>query len=493
MIKYFRHLACLFLFIFPSLVQAEGLTIVDVETKNAPDISVYFDIRQGDGLVVTGITEDDCQLEIDNKKPELLSSNIKSFYEGDRGVGILFIFPIAKNYSEESFAIRSNLVTLIQKLDRRIDRINAIPYDNTATPVGWSSGGEGKLAKAVSEMNTSDVLEPNLFASFTPALAALESLQGVTQKYIVIISDAEGAIVGDTARANRLLTEFVEELKKKQIKPIVVAYSPDGKAAMTNAHYLQRIANNAGGTSYLVYDTAKFQAVLLSDVFDDIYKRYIYEARIDLSKDFWLDEGRYNLQLTVKTNQGDNKAGSKISWPKLSKSRLWLWLTLGGVGFVALIVILVLVFRRKPEEEIIVDEGPEEVLCATCAKPIPSKLFGYHGEFCLSGGLPDCPYYQMPDQGKIQITKGPMADTTFFIKQEITTIGSYPENNVYLNDKAVSRKHAAIKADEGKRYEIRDFGSANGTYVNDERVERKFLKNGDLIRFGSVETVFKLK
>ncbi|MFA5624290.1 MAG: FHA domain-containing protein [Bradymonadales bacterium] len=493
MLRCLRNFVLLVLLFTPVVALADGLTIVDVDTKSAPDISVYFDLRQSDGMVVTGITTEDCTLEINNMQPELISPNIKSFYEGDRGVGILFIFPVAKNYSEESFAIRSNLVTLIQKLDRRIDRINAIPYDNTATPVGWSSGGDGKLAKAVSEMNTSDVLEPNLFASFTPALAALESLQGVTQKYVVIISDAEGAIVGDPTRANRLITEFVEELKKKQIKPIVVAYSPDGKAAMTNAHLLQRIANNAGGTSYLVYDTAKFQAVLLSDVFDDIYKRYILEAEVDLKKDFWLDEGRYNLQLTVRTNQGDVKAGSKISWPKLSKSRLWLWITLGSVGGVILIVVLVLVFRRREEEEVIIDHGPEEMHCATCGKVIPEKLFGFNGEFCLSGGLPDCPYYQMPDQGKIQITKGIMADTTFFIKQEITTIGSYPENNVYLNDKAVSRKHAAIKADEGKRYEIRDFGSANGTYVNDERIERKFLRNGDIIRFGSVETVFKLK
>ncbi len=75
----------------------------------------------------------------------------------------------------------------------------------------------------------------------------------------------------------------------------------------------------------------------------------------------------------------------------------------------------------------------------------------------------------------------------------MTTIGSYPENDIYLADKSVSRKHAAIKTDEGKRYEIRDFGSSNGLYINNEKTERKFLKDGDLIRFGTVETVFKLK
>ena len=86
-----------------------------------------------------------------------------------------------------------------------------------------------------------------------------------------------------------------------------------------------------------------------------------------------------------------------------------------------------------------------------------------------------------------------MADTTFFIKKDMTTIGSYAENDIYLADKSVSRKHAAIKADEGMRYEIRDFGSSNGVYINNEKIERKFLRDGDLIRFGTVETVFKLK
>ena len=160
-----------------------------------------------------------------------------------------------------------------------------------------------------------------------------------------------------------------------------------------------------------------------------------------------------------------------------------------GIAIAAFIIVR----RRDEEEEEFVDEGPQEVCCANCGKVIPKQLFGFNGEFCLSGGLPDCPYYQMPDRGKIQITRGPMADTTFFIKKDLTTIGAYPENDIYLADKSVSRKHAAIKTDEGKRYEIRDFGSSNGLYINNEKVDRKFLRDGDLIRFGTVETVFKLK
>ena len=86
-----------------------------------------------------------------------------------------------------------------------------------------------------------------------------------------------------------------------------------------------------------------------------------------------------------------------------------------------------------------------------------------------------------------------MADTTFFIKKEVTTIGSNADNDIYLSDKSVSRKHAAIKADDGMRYEIRDFGSSNGIYINGEKIDRKFLKDGDIIRFGMIETVCRLK
>lgn len=491
-------LACL---IIPSWAWANNLDIIDVETPLAhtptaeAKVSVYFDYRQGENnMAITGINADNCSINIDGKKPEVLHSEIRNFTEGTRGVGILFIFPIAKNYSEESFAIRSTLTTLVQLMNRPIDMVNAIPYDLAGSPLGWSKASEGSLSRQIGELQTTDVLEPNLFASFQPAISVLENLQNVSQKYVVIISDAEGAIVGERDRATQLIGSFTDQLKKSNIKPIVVGYSPDGAAAMTNVDLIKRIATNTGGAYFRAENLSMFQKVIQSDVYNYIFKQYIYEATLKMDGSNYLEPGKYNLQLVVKTSNSEDKSAVKITWPELDKNYTWLWVTLGLLLFAGIgVFTFIAIRRRNQDDEDFIAEEPQEVCCATCGRPIPQQLFGFKGEFCLSGGLPDCPYYQMPDKGKIQITRGVMADTTFFIKKDVTTIGSNVDNDVYLADKSVSRKHAAIKTDEGKRYEIRDFGSANGIYINNEKIERKFLKDGDLIRFGTVETVFKLK
>ena len=71
-----------------------------------------------------------------------------------------------------------------------------------------------------------------------------------------------------------------------------------------------------------------------------------------------------------------------------------------------------------------------------------------------------------------------------------TNIGRSPDNQVVLDDPTVSRNHAWIKV-EGEEFLVFDVGSANGTFVNDERVETPTpLENGDVVRFGTVELVF---
>jgi VWFA-related protein len=81
-------------------------------------------------------------------------------------------------------------------------------------------------------------------------------------------------------------------------------------------------------------------------------------------------------------------------------------------------------------------------------------------------------------------------DRKFDIKGRIN-VGRARENQIVLDDPTVSRNHAWIKA-EGQEFLIFDVGSANGTFVNDERVEEpRPLEDGDVVRFGEAAFVFK--
>jgi pSer/pThr/pTyr-binding forkhead associated (FHA) protein len=65
---------------------------------------------------------------------------------------------------------------------------------------------------------------------------------------------------------------------------------------------------------------------------------------------------------------------------------------------------------------------------------------------------------------------------------------------VQIDDTAVSTNHAEIvieESDEGKQvYVIRDIGSTNGTFLNEQKVERQPLRHKDIIRVGWNNFVF---
>ena len=71
------------------------------------------------------------------------------------------------------------------------------------------------------------------------------------------------------------------------------------------------------------------------------------------------------------------------------------------------------------------------------------------------------------------------------LDQELLTIGRKSGNTIVLaEDLKVSRHHANIVRQDD-HYVVQDVGSANGTFLNDERLtEPKPLKDGDVIQLG---------
>jgi pSer/pThr/pTyr-binding forkhead associated (FHA) protein len=75
------------------------------------------------------------------------------------------------------------------------------------------------------------------------------------------------------------------------------------------------------------------------------------------------------------------------------------------------------------------------------------------------------------------------------LTEEKTTIGRLPDNTIQIDDGSVSSHHAELIL-EGERYHLHDLGSTNGTTVNGETITDAILRNGDEVRFGTVQTVF---
>lgn len=112
---------------------------------------------------------------------------------------------------------------------------------------------------------------------------------------------------------------------------------------------------------------------------------------------------------------------------------------------------------------------------------------------CRNVMMPDwprCMFCGWVPLARLEFMLGPLAGHVIELRDEVTTVGSVAGNTVVLADPAVSRKHAGIRRVEGG-YELADFGSTNGVYVNGHRMPKKLLAGGDVIRVGNSELVFR--
>ena len=75
------------------------------------------------------------------------------------------------------------------------------------------------------------------------------------------------------------------------------------------------------------------------------------------------------------------------------------------------------------------------------------------------------------------------------LKKTSLSIGRSPGNDVVIDNLAVSGHHARLSIDED-HYVIEDMNSLNGTFLNNQRIRRSTLKDGDEIVIGKHSLVY---
>ena len=87
---------------------------------------------------------------------------------------------------------------------------------------------------------------------------------------------------------------------------------------------------------------------------------------------------------------------------------------------------------------------------------------------------------------KLHIVSPGAIATTIELTDKLVTIGRTDENTIRIQDTNVSSRHGILVRD-GEEYQLHDFNSTNGTFVNGEKIMAVKLKDGASIRLGSVE------
>jgi VWFA-related protein len=94
------------------------------------------------------------------------------------------------------------------------------------------------------------------------------------------------------------------------------------------------------------------------------------------------------------------------------------------------------------------------------------------------------------DAGRLVFVGGPRAGEVVPLQPSKTRIGALPDNDIVIPLDTISRYHVAIHV-KGRRAEIEDLNSRNGTYVNGNPVRTATLQPGDKIRLADVDLVYE--
>lgn len=146
-----------------------------------------------------------------------------------------------------------------------------------------------------------------------------------------------------------------------------------------------------------------------------------------------------NPPIQIVTKQADNQA-----------INLWLWYGLPAAFIIIIIFILITLFllwNRRPETKIISDSNYK-------------------------------PYaYLIADDG---------SETRYPITRTIWRIGRSKDNELTLNDTSLSRRHAEIHRNSNGTFDIIDMNSMNGVYINNEKIGKAELHEGDVLEIGDI-------
>ncbi len=90
---------------------------------------------------------------------------------------------------------------------------------------------------------------------------------------------------------------------------------------------------------------------------------------------------------------------------------------------------------------------------------------------------------------RLIVIDGPGKGQNYVLGAAVFTIGRQEANDLQILEAAVSRRHCEIHR-QGDEYELRDVGSARGTFVNNVPVGRRTLAHGDFLQISTTSLVY---
>ncbi len=330
----------------------------------------------------------------------------------------------AGRLSGESLAVVRGAVTVLARGLSPGDRLRVVAAGTKPRAREAPAGGAAKLAAGLGDLR--DDGTPRLYDAIWDAVR--EAAHRPAGHGAVVVVVTRGV---DAESAHGPLDLIALARGPERLTPILVAQLGDAGAA-AESERLARLATHAAGAVVAVTSTAG-----LSPALDLLVRRGLDHWVLTFRDPGWKrDQPRHQLSLVVERDGVRRTLDAEYSTAEALAAPWW---RSPGLGLGLLILLLaglaaLLASRRRQLGLLVHDQDADD--------GVWYEIFGYP-----------------------------------------VTLGAAQGNDIVIADGHVSRNHAVLER-RGRTVELVDLNSENGTRVNDERVTRRVLADGDRVSLG---------
>jgi len=479
-------------FLSSSLAVAQDLRITSIDSSRYPEIRV--------SVLYTGKTKfDPKELQI-SQSGQPIAYEIKESSPGSANVAgrsLFFLIEASGNtYGKALKDMREGLSSSIDNLDVQ-DLVNVAWFGSTEADS--VNGGFTLLHERF------DSRHDNLKNDLIGKISAKQDTAHRVDLYKNILAALD-------------YVASQPDLPKNRLFVVLSTGKNNSKSTISSSECVNR-AKELGipvyAVTYLPSDTAYAAGMMMNRVCIRTNGKNVHaRSQIDIINalaDFfsipspaYMSESAYDLVFQVQPENGINHSGIELNFRGAREIftvsdgsstslipedyKLYLWISIGILGLVVVIMILVNVISGRGKTQS--NAEPVELPSAPIQEPRPLFVKGaVQAPVKPAPSAVEPPVEPKPGQPVVLVSMDGRTATYPLSKAE-TTIGRHENNDICLAEQTVTGKHAIIHL-KGKEISITDLGSTNGTFVNGERIRNKQIVHGDKIRLGNVELTLK--
>lgn len=466
-----------------------NLKIIDVDTTSFPSIKVNFTVYGDKALMIKDLSVQNVIPHDGEKKIDNFKLNIIDWPEKLR---LCVLLDVSGSMRGEKFESAKNSFNELLNVLSSDDKCALITFGSEVTSISGFTNDFDFLRRSLDGIKLS--MKTRLFDGLLEASKLFSAFEK-TRNAIILITDGkdEGSI--------QELNSALDRAKRNDVEIFSIGIGRDADLSI-----LAKISEetNAGYHGQINPQELRF---VLTNIYDLLTKSYELTFT---TADSIVQIASTKRKFGIRVNYDNLTKAEEIEYVvpryELPQKDYSLYMIILALILLFLITIVFIIFnnRRKREnfalgistEHLEEEESPDGFIESIDDDDIDQTDDDWENEFrknieehktvVISRGK----FKTVDSLGYLVLRSRKFGMHIYELRQSELIIGRSSEADILLDDNEVSKLHAKVKLVEGN-FIVDDMGSSNGTFVNSQETYHTELKDGDVIKIGDHELIFK--